>query len=159
MVLRAASALTEDFMVDALQAIGEIDNRVQLRVILADLSKAQMLEQISEDIYRFRHGLTQSVIYESLSRAQRLKLHRLAVRYWREHREVAYQPMALAYHLMKCGLLPEAIEVVTSAAEDAERSGNIDRALELYTHAQGIFPDDHSIGAQLERLGHLQEGQ
>ncbi|MEO8397159.1 MAG: hypothetical protein ABI700_29460, partial [Chloroflexota bacterium] len=159
LVLRAASALAEDFMIDSLQAVGEIDNRVQLRAILVDLSKAQMVEQMSEDVYRFRHGLTQSVIYESLSRAQRLKLHRLAVRYWREHREVSYQPMALAYHLMKCGLLPEAIEVVTSAADDAERSGDIDRAIELYTHAQSIFPDEHSIGAQLERLSHLQEGQ
>ena len=71
------------------EAVGEIDNRVQLRALLADLCKAQMLEQMSEDVYRFRHGLTQSVIYESLSRAQRLKLHRLAVRYWREHREVS----------------------------------------------------------------------
>jgi class 3 adenylate cyclase len=158
-VLRAASALAEDFMVDALQAVGEIDNRVQLRAILVDLSKAQMLEQMSEDVYRFRHGLTQSVIYESLSRAQRLKLHRLAVRYWREHREISYQPVVLAYHLMKCGLLPEAIEVVTSAADDAEQSGNIDRAIELYTHAQNIFPDEHSIGAQLERLSRLQEQQ
>ena len=158
-VLRAASALAEDFMVGALEAVGEIDNRVQLRTILVELCKAQMLEEMSDDVYRFRHGLTQSVIYESLSRAQRLKLHRLAVRYWRDHREVSYQPVVLAFHLMKCGLLPEAIEVVTSAADDAERSGNIDRAIELYTHAQGIFPDEHSIGTQLERLSQMQEGQ
>ena len=58
----------------------------------------------------------------------------------------------LAYHLIKCGLLPEAIEIVTTAAEEAEHNGDLDRAVELYTHALGIFPDEHSISAELERL-------
>jgi hypothetical protein len=87
-----------------------------------------------------------------LSRAQRLKLHRLAVSFWREHREITYQPMALAYHLMKSGLLPEAVEIVTTAAEEAERSGNLARAVELYARALEIFPDERSIAAQLHRL-------
>jgi predicted ATPase len=116
-----------------------------------------MLEMVSDGEYRFRHGLTQRVIYESLARAQRLKFHRLAVRYWREHRDLPYQPIELAYHLVKCGLLPEAIEVVTTAAESAEQDGDIDRAVELYTHALGILPDEHSIEARLEQLVQRQE--
>ncbi|HVU13721.1 MAG TPA: adenylate/guanylate cyclase domain-containing protein [Phototrophicaceae bacterium] len=158
-VLRAASALTEDFLIDELQAVSEAPNLPRLRSIVADLTKAQVLEKINDDLFRFRHGLTQSIIYDSLARAQRLKLHRLAAGFWREHRDISYQPVELAFHLVKCGLLPEAIEVVTTAAEDAEKSGNIDRAIELYTHALTIFPDDHSIDTQLERLSRLQEGQ
>ena len=158
-ILRAASALRDDFSLEALQAIGEIENPALLRSIVVDLTKAQMLEKVSETVYRFRHGLTQSVIYESLARAQRVKLHRLAERYWREQKEVSYQPIMLAYHLSKCGLLPEAIEVVTSAAETAEVSGDVERAIDLYSHALGILPDQHSIRTQLERLTRLQEGQ
>jgi predicted ATPase len=158
-VLRAASALTDDFPVDEIQAVSEIENVTQLQSIVVELTRTQMLEKVSENVYRFRHGLTQSVIYESLARAQRVKFHRLAVRYWREHKDVSYQPILLAYHLSKCGLLPEAIEVVTNAAEEAERGGNVERAVELYTHALTIMPDEHSIRAELERLTQLQEGQ
>jgi predicted ATPase/class 3 adenylate cyclase len=151
-VLRAASALVEEFVFDALQAVSEMPNREQLRAVLADQVKAQMLEKVDENTYRFRHGLTQIVIYESLSRAQRLKLHRIAARFWREHREYSYQPVMLAYHLVRCGLLPEAMEVVTTAAEAAEQSGDIERAIELYMHSLVLLPEDHSVSNELERL-------
>jgi predicted ATPase len=151
-VLRAASVMVEEFIFDALLAVAEMPNREQLRVILTDMVKAQVLEKVDENTYRFRHGLTQSVIYESLSRAQRLKLHRLAANFWREHREYVYQPIMLAYHLVRCGLLPEAMEVVTTAAADAEQSGNIERAIELYTHSLALLPEDHSVANELERL-------
>ncbi len=157
LVLRAASALVEEFFFKALQAVAEINDADRLRGILDNLSGAQMLEPVSEDVYRFRHGLTQRVIYESLARVERLKLHRLAARFWREHREVSYQPIVLAFHLVKSGLLPEAIEIVTTAAEEAEHNGDLDRAVELYTHALGIFPDEHSIGTELIRLHQLQQ--
>ncbi|MFN8447900.1 MAG: hypothetical protein U0521_04760 [Anaerolineae bacterium] len=85
-VLRAAAALTENFSVALLQSVAELDAAVDLRAVLDDLTRAQMLETASGDEYRFRHGLTQRVIYESLARAQRLKLHRLATRYWRAQR-------------------------------------------------------------------------
>jgi predicted ATPase len=152
MVLRAAAVAGEDFMLEMLRELSEIADPAALRAIVVELSRAQVLEKVDDTLYRFRHGLTQRVIYESLSRAQRLRLHRMAVKFWREHPEVPYQPMVLAYHLMKCGLLPEAIEVVSSAAEAAENAGDIERALELYTHALTIFPDEHSIMLELQRL-------
>ena len=63
----------------------------------------------------------------------------------------------LAYHLVKSGLLPEAVEIVTSAAEDAEQNGDIERAVELYSRALDIFPDERSIAAQLQRLNELRQ--
>ncbi len=158
-LLRGAAVLIEDFTAEALLPLSEIDDPAQVQAILDDLCKAQLFEQLDANVYRFRHGLTQSVIYESLSRAQRLKIHRLAVDYWRAHPEFTYQPVVLAYHLMKCGLLPAAIEVVTTAAQNAETNGDPDRAIELYAHALTIFPDDHSIRAQLDRLAQLQRDQ
>lgn len=157
-VLRAASALGDDFSLDAVQAVAEIDDPTRLLVILDELCGAQLIEQFGDTAYRFRHGLTQSVIYESLARAERIKLHRQAARYWRAHREVSYQPVALAYHLVKCGLLPEAIEVITNAAEEAERGGSHERAIELYSRALEILPDERSIAAELQRLEAQRQG-
>jgi len=65
-VLRAASALAEDFTIEALQAVSDAGNATQMRTVLAELGKAQMLEKVGDTLYRFRHGLTQRVIYESL---------------------------------------------------------------------------------------------
>jgi predicted ATPase len=159
-VLRAASVMVEEFIFDALQAVAEMPNAPQLRTTLADMVKAQVLEKIDERTFRFRHGLTQSVIYESLARAQRLRLHRLAVNFWRGHTEYVYQPIMLAYHLVRCGLLPEAVEIVTTAAATAEQGGDIERAIELYTHSLGIFPEDHSVTIELDRLrAMLKEGE
>ena len=158
-LLRGAAVLVEDFTAEALLPLSEIDDPARVQTILDDLCKAQIFEKLDANVYRFRHGLTQGVIYESLSRAQRLKVHRIAVEYWRAHPEFTYQPVVLAYHLMKCGLLPAAIEVVTTAAQNAETSGDLDRAVELYAHALTIFPDEHSISAQLDRLAQLQRDQ
>ncbi len=158
-LLRGAAVLIEDFTAEALLPLSEINDLVRVQAIIDDLCRTQILEKLEPNAYRFRHGLTQSVIYESLSRAQRLKVHRIAVDYWRAHPEFTYQPVVLAYHLMKCGLLPAAIEVVTTAAQNAEASGDLDRAVELYAHALTIFPDDHSISGQIDRLAQLQRDQ
>ncbi len=158
-LLRGAAVLAEDFTPEALHPLSESENPLQVRAILTELCRAQLLEKIDDNVYRFRHGLTQRVIYESLSRAQRLKLHRIAVQYWRVHREFTYQPVVLAYHLMKCGLLPEAIEIVTTSAQNAEANNDLDRAIELYTHALTLFPDEHSIRVELDRLEQSQAEQ
>lgn len=47
---------------------------------------------------------------------------------------------------------------MTSAAEAAEQGDDIDRAIELYTHALGILPEEHSIAARLEQLTLRQGG-
>lgn len=150
--LRAGSVFDGEFSVEALGSVAEIQDVGRLRQVLTELNLSQMIQESREGHYVFRHGLTQSVIYESLSRAQRLKFHRVAVAYWREHRELSFQPLALSYHLTKIGLLPEAVEVITAAAEDAERAGNVERAIELYARALEILPEERSISAQLERL-------
>ncbi|MFN8447899.1 MAG: hypothetical protein U0521_04755 [Anaerolineae bacterium] len=40
-----------------------------------------------------------------------------------------------------------------------KRDGDLDRAVELYTHALGILPDEHSIDARLEELVRRQDEQ
>lgn len=153
-VLTGAAVLGEDFSAEELSAV----SAEAVTGALAELLNMQIISEPQPGIFRFRHGMTQAVIYETLSRAQRLKLHRAAVGYWREQTGERARPVTLAYHLLKCGLLPQAIEIVTAAAAQAEEDQDIDGAIELYTHAATIFPDEKDIHVQLERLRALQNG-
>jgi predicted ATPase len=157
-LVSVAAVLGEDFKPDELSAVSELANLDEVNAALQELLKLQLLTERENGVYSFRHGMTEAVIYETLSRAQRLKLHRSAVNYWRGQTDEKARPITLAYHLLKCGLLPAAIEIVTTAAEEAEQKQDIDGAVELYTHALTIFPDEKSIQTQLERLRQIQSG-
>lgn len=157
-LLNVAAVLGEDFTAEELDAVSELAEQADVNAALPELIKLQLLTEREKGVYSFRHGMTEAVIYETLSRAQRLKFHRLAVNYWRKQTAENARPITLAYHLLKCGLLPEAIEIVTKAAEDAEQTQDVDGAVELYTHALTIFPEEKSIQTQLERLRQIQGG-
>jgi predicted ATPase len=157
-LLHVAAVLGEDFTAEEMVAVSELASSDEVNAALPELIKLQLLNEREKGIYSFRHGMSEAVIYETLSRAQRLKFHRLAVNYWRKQTGDNARPITLAYHLLKCGLLPEAIEIVTKAAEEAEQQQDVEGAVELYTHALTIFPDEKSIQTQLERLQQLQRG-
>ena len=158
-LLNAAAVLDEAFSMEELDAVAESAELEDVQAHLPELIKAQLMIEREDGTYAFRHGMTQAVIYETLSRAQRLKLHRLATQYWRGKTGDDARPITLAYHLVKTGLLPAAIEIVTKAAEEAEQKHDIEGAIELYTHALTIFPDEKGIYTQLERLRRLQNGE
>jgi len=111
-----------------------------------------VIEPLPDAAYRFRHGLAQATVYESLNRLQRQKLHRAAAEYLQERVDSDQKLLMVAYHLVKGGMPMRGIELVSSAADEAEQNHLIDRAIELYTHALDIFPHDESVRAKLERL-------
>ena len=149
-LLRAASALGRVFTLGARKVVSRMGDDAS--AVLQDLITARVIYVHEDGSYCFRYGVAQRALYGGLSRSERLKYHRLAVSYWREHPATEEQPTELAYHLVRCGLLPEAIEVVSAAAERAERVGDHTRALTLYRHALDIFPDEKSISPRLDRL-------
>ena len=157
-IIHVAAVLGEDFTAEEMDAVSEFGSVEEVKLILSELMQLQLLVEREKGVYSFRHGMTEAVIYETLSRAQRLKIHRLAVNYWRNQTGENARPITLAYHLLKCGLLPEAIEIVTKAAEEAEQQQDVEGAVELYTHALTIFPEEKSIQTQLERLQQLRRG-
>ncbi|MBN1965194.1 MAG: hypothetical protein JW910_11150, partial [Anaerolineae bacterium] len=127
--------------------------------ILNELVQAQIIEALPDGTaYRFRHGLTRAVVYESLSRLQRQKLHRAAADFWMEQPESDRTLLVTAYHLGKSGMLTRAMELIANAASQAEEDQEISRAIELYSHALEMFPHDESVRKQLERLQGLQAG-
>jgi class 3 adenylate cyclase len=151
-VLRAAAVLIEDFRLEALKALTGCADAVRLKTVLDELIRAQILEQRDETHYDFRHGMTQRVIYETLSRMERIKMHRMAASYLRELDFSVPRTRELAYHLSKCGLLPQAIEVIVDGAQHEEQRGALESAIELYSFALTLFPDEKSIQSELSRL-------
>lgn len=155
---RAAAVLVDDFSAIELRAVSEMGERT-FNNALGELLNAQLLTKADgggEVIYNFRHGMTQLILYETLSRAQRLNLHQAAVKYYRSLAKTEAEPATLAHHLAKSGLLPQAVEVMTEAAEAAEGRGWVEEAITLYQHALTLLPDEKSVRAALERLGQPQ---
>ncbi|MBE2181951.1 MAG: AAA family ATPase [Anaerolineae bacterium] len=151
-LIRVAAVLGAAFSLNALGSVGEWVNVSQGEALAAELVQAQLLEEIEPQLFTFRHGMTQSVIYETLSRAQRAKLHRAAATYYRNLSEEEMRPIQAAYHLAKCGLLPQAIEALIGAAERAEEIGKIEDAVASIKYALSLIPDDKSLQAKLDQL-------
>lgn len=156
-VLQAASVLGDTFTVGALLVVGGFDNEIRLETLLGELLFARVIDMRPDGAYRFLHGVTQATVYESLNRMQRQKLHRAAAEFWKQQDASDRSVLSIVYHLVKGGMPMRGIELVVSAADEAERNGQIDRAIELYTHALDILPHDDSLRAQVERLQKMQE--
>ncbi|MBN2306055.1 MAG: AAA family ATPase [Anaerolineae bacterium] len=156
-VLRAASVAGDGFSVAELLAVDEdLGDETQLEVLLGELIQARVITMRTGGTYHFQHGLTQATVYESLNRLQRLKLHRAAAAFWERQDTSDRAVLRMSYHFIKGGMPMRGIELVFGAADKAEQSGQIDRAIELYTHALDILPHDESIRVRLERLQQMQ---
>ncbi len=151
-LIRVAAVLGETFSPVALRIVGEFATQSQVESLAAELVQAQLLEELEPNFFAFRHGMTQSVIYETLSRAQRVKLHRAAAGYYRDLPDSESQPIQAAHHLAKCGLLPQAIEILTTTAERAEEAGKVDDAIASTAYALSLMPEDRSLQAKLDEL-------
>ena len=151
-LLQAAAVLGDGFTTQTVIALAEGTNAIRLEALLGELIFRQIIESLPDNTYRFRHGLAQATVYDTLNRLQRQKLHRAAAEALRAQDATDRSVLRVAYHMVKGGVPLRGIELVSSAADQAEKAGQIDRALELYTHALEIFPHDDSLNAQLERL-------
>ncbi len=151
-LIRVAAVLGETFTLEALRWVGEVATLRQVEALAQELVQAQLLKELEPQLFAFRHGMTQLVIYETLSRAQRVKLHRATAEYYRNLPASEAQPIQAAHHLAKCGLLPQAIEILTAAAESAEEAGKIDEAIASIAFALALMPDDKSLQTKLEAL-------
>lgn len=146
---RAGAVLGARFRFAPLEVVSGYADRAVVEAGLATLVEAQMLV-MRDDVYRFRHAMTQSVIYDSMSRAQRVKLHRAAADYF--SRVDVDDPLSAAYHLARCGLLPRAVEVALAAADAAEARKDYESALEYSQCAAELLPDSRDVLARLVRV-------
>lgn len=146
---RACAVLGVRCSLEALGVVSSFGERAAMETGIAALLEAQILVAEGDNMI-FRHGMTQSVIYDSMPRSERLKLHRAAANFYL--RPEADVPLAAAHHLTRCGLLPRAVEVVLNAAEAAEARKDYESALEDYQFVAGLLPDDRDVLTRLVRV-------
>jgi class 3 adenylate cyclase len=147
--LRAAAVLGEQFDTQALWAVTGAETLEDLEATLRALAQADMIEPAFDGDTRFRHGMTQRAIYESMPRLVRQKLHRTAAEYWSRQ---AARPLVVAHHWLNGGMPLRAIETINAAAEAAESKHDTAGAIELYSAALDILPSEKSWQTQIERL-------
>lgn len=151
-VLQAASVVGDGFTVEALLWLNDGIGELRLETVLGELLHAEIVELMPDNSYRFRHGLTEMTVYESLNRLQRQKLHRAAADYLQELNDDDRHVLKIIYHLAQGGVPMRALVMISDVATHAEAEQRIDWAVELYTHACQLFPHDDSLRAELERL-------
>ncbi|MBN1681304.1 MAG: AAA family ATPase [Anaerolineae bacterium] len=154
-VLEVASVIGTSFTLEALLAIGEIGLEIRLETRLGDLIHSRLINMQPDQSYRFNYGVVQTAVYESLNRMQRLKLHRQSADYWQKQPDADQHVLTVADHLVKGGMPTRASELIFEAANQAEQSQHITRAIELVSHALDIFPHDESLQTKLTQLQQL----
>jgi len=107
--------------------------------------------------YRFKHGVMQQALYEELTRHQRQDIHQKIADYFAEQDDSGQQILNHIFHLIRAGNPTQAVTLVMDSAQSAESEGDVDQALELYTRALELLPDEERIKEELERLRGLQE--
>jgi class 3 adenylate cyclase/tetratricopeptide (TPR) repeat protein len=156
-LVRSAAVFGTEFTAAALAAVNDYDDLALLQPAIDELVQARVWKTSDGEHFEFAHGLTQSVVYETLARAQRLKLHQAAADYWQHQPTSNAQCYMLAYHFHRCGLTEQALEVVRKAAEAAEARQDLDDAIDLYAQVLSLFPEEQNLRAQMERLTQIAE--
>jgi class 3 adenylate cyclase len=154
-VARIGAIFDQPFTAAEIGAVGDIPDSARVEHALAGLVSVQTLKAAHDDRYTFRHGFTRATLYDMLSRAQRVKYHRAAARHYErtEHAPSAVDaPVSAAYHLIRCGLLPQAIDLVIRKADAAEKAGQAGAAVELLTRSLILMPGEKTLEARLHTL-------
>ena len=94
--------------------------------------------------YAFKHGLTQEVAYQTLTRPERRERHAAVARFLSAATATGQSHEALANHWQEAGEPERAVDELIAAAEQAGRGWAKEHALRLYTQALQLMPDGDS---------------
>jgi class 3 adenylate cyclase len=135
--LRVAAVLGAEFEIELVQTAGELAES-QLLAALDEAIQARLVSEISATRFRFSHGLVRATLYESLTGARKVALHRHVAHAIESLHEEAlddYLP-ALAHHWAKASV-PAADSA--RAVEYATRAGNRALAQLAYDEAAAYY--------------------
>jgi predicted ATPase len=156
-VLRVGAVFGESFTQPEISFASHIQYEHIVANTLADLTDLQILEDQENGDYRFKHGVMQQALYEELTRQQRQDIHQKIADYFAQQEDSDQQILNHIFHLIKAGHQTQAVTLVLASAQQAEAHNDIDQALELYTRALELLPNENRIKEELERLQGLQE--
>jgi class 3 adenylate cyclase len=129
-ILRVAAVVGSEFEIGVVQAAGELSEETLLSAV-EEAAEARVITETSATRFRFAHALVRASLYESLTTARQVALHRKTAEAIESIHEAAlddYVP-ALAHHWAKASA---PVTDVTRAVEYAGRAG--DRALAQLAH-------------------------
>jgi len=165
-VVQIGAVLGRSFQVSAVSALAE-DPRDRARSTCEALAEKDLIRPTGSDSYVFRHILIREVAYQTLPRAQRLRLHGAAAR-WLEDRatggEDAYAEL-VAHHWREAatlgGVLGDAAgpEARSSAVRWLTRAADVAKAaaahVETARHLRAAIElaEPHDLPALYEKLG------
>jgi class 3 adenylate cyclase len=128
--LRIAAVVGPEFELGVVQAAGDLGEEALVSAV-EEAAAARVVTEVSASRYRFAHALIRATLYDSLTGARQVTLHRKAA----EAIETIYQSNlddyvpALAHHWAKASA---PVTDITRAVEYARRAG--DRALTQLAH-------------------------
>ncbi len=152
-MLQIASVFGDGFSVEALLALSEDTvDEIRIENLFGEMLHEEIIETLPDNTFRFRHGVTQTTVYENLNRRQRQRIHCAVAEWLQSTTNAERNVLRIVHHWIKGGLPARGIELVALTAQQAEQRQQFDRALELYTHAVELFPHDETLQAALQRL-------
>jgi class 3 adenylate cyclase len=129
-VLRVAAVVGPEFELGVVQAAGDVAEETLLGAV-EEAAEARVITEASATRFRFAHALVRASLYESLSAARQVALHRRTAEAIEALHDAALDDFipVLAHHWAKaCAPVTD----TTRAVEYARRAG--DRALALLAH-------------------------
>lgn len=132
-VLELAAVAGQRFEFGVLRALTRLEEAQLLRVV-KDLIAAQLIVEVSEETFAFRHALTRQAIYAGLLARERRALH-LEIAGLLEARSLEARFEDLAYHFFQAEAWDKALEYATQAGRRALSLYASRAALEQFTRA------------------------
>jgi class 3 adenylate cyclase/tetratricopeptide (TPR) repeat protein len=140
--LRIAAVVGPEFELGVVRAAGDLDEEALLAAV-EEAAVARLVTEVSATRFRFAHALVRATLYESLTAARQVTLHRRAA----EAIETIHQGSlddhvtALAYHWAKASA---PVTDATKAVEYARWAG--DRALAQLAHDEAVGYYSSALG-------------
>jgi class 3 adenylate cyclase/tetratricopeptide (TPR) repeat protein len=132
--LRIAAVVGPEFELDVVQAAGDLSEETLLGA-LEEAAGARLVTEVSATRFRFAHALVRATLYESLTTARKVTLHRKAAEAIETIHESALDDHlpALAHHYARAAT---PVSVTDRAVDYAARAG--DRALAQLAHDEAV---------------------
>lgn len=158
-LLNAACVQGDEFSVDVVATVCEIQERVAIERLSGELATAHRLvlpfaTRAASGLaahYRFRHHLFQRYLYGALDEAQRVYLHgavglALEQLYAAQGRASGVTLQALAWHFIRAGEQAKAIDYLAAASEQAMVWHAYGEAIDALSNALALASaEDHSL--------------
>ncbi|MDQ5854899.1 MAG: AAA family ATPase, partial [Actinomycetota bacterium] len=156
-VLRVAAVAGTEFELPVVRAAGSFDEE-RLLSALEEAAGARLVIEASATRYRFSHALVRAALYEGMTAARRVVLHRRvaeAIETCHQGTLDDYLP-ALAHHWAKAsapaGATPRAVDYAARAGERALTQLAYDEAIQYYRQALELLVVAHGSVDEVRRL-------